>query len=95
MTKPSPPPPKAKAAPEPYVTPTHTVTIVKNQPAAFWNQQTRGFLKEQCELRGYRFTTLQTMGKKEVNGKLVKVEGLKQYGKPEYLKILKELLSGD
>ena len=64
-----------------------------NKDMAYWDVQNKGYLKAQAEVRGYRFTTLETMGKRtDVNGKLVKVAGAKPFMKADYLRVLKTLL---
>ena len=82
------PKPKAKSK----VTPIEQVgvQIIENNDKAFWARQNISVLKEQAQLRGYKFTDLQTKGGYGmVLGKKVKQKGLR---KADYLEIFLKIL---
>ena len=63
----------------------HGVELIENTTRSFWKRQNIGVIKVQAELRGRRFTDLETKG--EENG----VIGNK-FKKQEYLNALFEVL---
>ena len=63
----------------------HGVELIENTTRSFWKKQNIGIIKVQAELRGRRFTDLETKG--EENG----VIGNK-FKKKEYLEALFEVL---
>ena len=101
--KPEPPPeptpapkpkatPKPKAKPEPPPEPVKQVgvEIINNNTRSFWKSQSITTLKLQCELRGKRFSDVETKGTtKLINGKNLKVKGMQ---KQDYLLALYKLL---
>lgn len=63
---------------------------IEGQTKAWWTRQNVGVLKSQAELRGHRFTDLDTKGSRvRKGGKMV---GTPPMGKSDYLKVLFDLL---
>ena len=63
---------------------------IEGQTRAWWTRQNVGVIKSQAELRGHRFTDLDTKGSRvRKGGKMV---GTPKMGKPDYLKVLFDLL---
>ena len=66
------------------------VEKIVNSSRSFWKKQNISFIKVQAELRGHRFSDMDTKGgNKTVKGNLVKV---KRFTKEDYLNILYKLL---
>ena len=93
-----PEPPKAKPEPPPETTPTPKpepvkqvgIEIINNTNRSFWKDQNISTIKLQCELRGKRFTDLETKGSNRiVNGKNLKVKRMQH---ADYLVTLYKLL---
>ena len=60
----------------------HGIELIENKSKSFWNKQNISVIKAQAELRGYRFTDLETKG-----GGI-----FKKFKKEDYLDVLFEIL---
>ena len=68
----------------------HGVEKIENTSRSFWAKQTITILKHQAELRGHRFTDVETKGgNKIIKGASTKVKGFR---KADYLDILLKLM---
>ena len=68
----------------------HGVAEINNKDKKWWEKQNITVIKQQAELRGHRFTDLETKGgTKTVGGVKTK---FKKFKKPEYLEVLFKLL---
>ena len=64
----------------------HGVEIIENNNRKFWSNQNITVIKQQSELRGYRFTDLETKGGGGAKSKF------KKFKKKDYLEVLYKLL---
>ena len=68
----------------------HGVEKIEGKDKDWWKKQTMAFIKLQAELRGHRFTDLETKGgKSTVLGVKTKIKGFK---KEDYLEVLFKIL---
>lgn len=83
---------KAKATPEPTqeTRRSHGVDIVENKNRSFWKQQNITFIKQQAELRGHRFTDLETKGGTKSSGGVI--TKFNKFKKQDYLEVLFKIL---
>ena len=82
---------KSQTAPKKGATPrTHGIEIIEGKSKSWWSTQNISVLKSQAELRGHRFSDLDTKGGKvRKDGQMVKV---KKMAKAQYLETLLRLL---
>ena len=67
----------------------HGVEKIEGKDKDWWKKQTMAFIKLQAELRGHRFTDVETKGETTVKGVKTKFKAFK---KPDYLKVLLNIL---
>ena len=67
----------------------HGVEKTEGKDKNLWKKQTLAFIKLQAELRGHRFTDTETKGDTTVQGVKTKI---KKFKKPDYLKVLLNIL---
>ena len=69
--------------------------MVTGKSEAWWNRQNEGFLKNQAELRGKKYSDLETKGYKIIDPDdpkhKKKIWKDKPYRRADYLRILKEI----
>ena len=88
--------PKSKAEPKaipkskPKPQPAHGVELLENKDKKYWEKQNVTVLKQQAELRGYRFSDVETKGVEQLV-KRVK-QTVKKFKKKDYLQVLLKLL---
>ena len=71
--------------------PTHAVELVENKTKSWWKQQNIAFIKVQAELRGHRFSDLETKGGTiKSAGGVKKISG--KFKKQDYLDVLFKIL---
>ena len=74
----------------------HGTEMVTGKSEAWWNRQNEGFLKNQAELRGKKYSDLETKGYKIIDPDdpkhKKKIWKEKPYRRADYLRILKEIL---
>ena len=67
----------------------HGVEKIEGKDKDWWRKRTLAFIKLQAELRGHRFTDIETKGETTVKGVKTKFKAFK---KPDYLKVLLNIL---
>ena len=67
----------------------HGVEKIEGKDKDWWKKRTLAFIKLQAELRGHRFTDIETKGETTVKGVKTKFKAFK---KPDYLEVLFKLL---
>ena len=67
----------------------HGVGQIEGKSKDWWKKQNVAFIKLQAELRGHRFTDTETKCETTVQGVKTK---LKKFKKPDYLKVLLNIL---
>ena len=68
----------------------HGVEKIEGKSKSWWRLQNKAIIKQEAELRGYRFTDIETKGgKSSVLGVKTKIKGFK---KEDYLEVLFKIL---